>query len=513
MSKVVVWFCTVDHKRVGFIYLVIGIWAGFLGLALSTLIRLNFMEPYYNVISPEVYNYVVSIHGIVMLLFFLMPILIGGFGNYLLPLLLGLPDLILPRINALSAWLLLPSTVCLCLSLVKGAGVGWTFYPPLAGGEFSTGHGVDFLMFSLHLAGVSSILSSLNFIATIYSAVNIYTSSRQSVLVWAYLFTSILLILSLPVLAAGITMLLFDRNFGTSFFDPLGGGDPVLFQHLFWFFGHPEVYVLILPGFGAVSHICMCLSNQDSLFGYYGIVFAMASIVCLGSVVWAHHMFMVGLDVKTSVFFSSVSMVIGIPTGIKVFSWLYMLSGVGVRAWDPVVWWIMGFIILFTMGGVTGIVLSSCVLDSMVHDTWFVVAHFHYVLSLGSYSALVISIIWWWPLIVGYSLNKYMLQGHWLCSMLGVNLCFFPMHYFGLCGLPRRVCVYNPDFYWLESLSSFGAFLATISAFFLVLILWESLVVGNVVVAAWGSSNVSLHVVALPVPQHVTYMSGSNRWF
>nr|YP_009262389.1 cytochrome c oxidase subunit I [Homalogaster paloniae]AMA06574.1 cytochrome c oxidase subunit I [Homalogaster paloniae]ANI86965.1 cytochrome c oxidase subunit 1 [Homalogaster paloniae] len=513
MSKVVVWICTMDHKRVGFVYLLVGIWAGFLGLALSSLIRLNYMEPYYNVISPEVYNYVVSIHGIVMLLFFLMPVLIGGFGNYLLPLLLGLPDLILPRLNALSAWLLLPSVTCLCLSLVKGAGVGWTFYPPLSSGDFSSGHGVDFLMFSLHLTGVSSILSSLNFIATIYSAVSIYTSSRQSVLVWAYLFTSILLILSLPVLAAGITMLLFDRNFGTSFFDPLGGGDPVLFQHLFWFFGHPEVYVLILPGFGAISHICMCLSNQDSLFGYYGLVFAMASIVCLGSVVWAHHMFMVGLDVKTSVFFSSVSMVIGIPTGIKVFSWLYMLSGSGVRVWDPVVWWIMGFIVLFTMGGVTGIVLSSCVLDSMVHDTWFVVAHFHYVLSLGSYSAVVISLIWWWPLVVGLSLNKYMLQGHWLCSMVGFNLCFFPMHYFGMCGLPRRVCVYDPNFFWLESVASFGAFLSTVSAFFLVLILWESLTVKNVVMAAWGGSNVALHVVNLPVPQHVVYMSGSFRWY
>lgn len=290
-----------------------------MGLSLSMLIRLKFLDPYYNIVSPEVYNYIITRHGIAMIFFFLMPVLIGGFGNYLLPLLLNLPDLNLPRLNALSAWLLLPSAVCLGLSLIGGAGVGWTFYPPLSAGGYS-GWGVDFLMFSLHLAGISSVLGSLNFICTIISALKDVTISRLSIIVWAYLFTSILLILSLPVLAAGITMLLFDRKFGSSFFDPLGGGDPVLFQHLFWFFGHPEVYVLILPGFGIVSHICMTLTKKDSLFGYFGLIFAMAAIVCLGRVVWAHHMFMVGLDLKTAVFFRSVTMVIGIPTGIKVFS-------------------------------------------------------------------------------------------------------------------------------------------------------------------------------------------------
>lgn len=274
-----------DHKRVGFIYLVLGVWAGFLGLSLRMLIRLNFVEPYYNIVAPEVYNYVVTIHGVTMLFFFLMPILIGGFGNYLLPILLGIADLNLPRLNALSAWLVLPASICLSIRMFLGAGVGWTFYPPLSGGDYSTGHGVDFLMFSLHLAGISSIFSSLNFICTIYSSVKDWTASRQSIIIWGYLFTSILLIVSLPVLAAAITMLLFDRNFGSTFFDPLGGGDPVLFQHLFWFFGHPEVYVLILPAFGIVSHICLRLSNKDSLFGYFGLVFAMASIVCLGSVV------------------------------------------------------------------------------------------------------------------------------------------------------------------------------------------------------------------------------------
>nr|WSP01984.1 cytochrome c oxidase subunit 1 [Creptotrematina aguirrepequenoi] len=505
------WLFTLDHKRMGLIYMVLGLWGGFLGLSLSMLVRLKFLDPYYNIVSSEVYNYVMTNHGIVMMFFFLMPVLMGGFGNYLLPLLLGLPDLNLPRLNALSAWLLLPSSVCLGVSMFSGAGVGWTFYPPLSSGDYS-GSGVDFLMFSLHLAGISSLLGSLKFICTIYSALSDFTVSRVSIIVWAYLFTSMLLMLSLPVLAAGITMLLFDRKFGSSFFDPLGGGDPVLFQHLFWFFGHPEVYVLILPGFGMVSHMCMVLTKNDSLFGYLGLIFAMGAIVCLGSVVWAHHMFMVGLDIKTSIFFSSVTMIIGIPTGIKVFSWLYMLSGSLMRGWDPIVWWIVGFMVLFTIGGVTGIVLSASVLDTLLHDTWFVVAHFHYVLSLGSYSTVVISLVWWWPMVTGYSLKKYLLQGHWFASMVGFNLCFFPMHYLGMSGLPRRVCSYDPSFFWLNSISSLGGFVSAVSAFFLVFILCESLMVRNRTVGVWGSNSIVLSVVTTPVVHHVDYMSGPCRW-
>nr|YP_009650993.1 cytochrome c oxidase subunit I [Uvitellina sp. SSS-2019]QCY72819.1 cytochrome c oxidase subunit 1 [Uvitellina sp. SSS-2019] len=506
-----VWLFTLDHKRVGLIYTIIGVWAGFLGLSLSVLIRLNYLDPYYNLVSPEVYNFVITSHGIVMIFFFLMPVIIGGFGNYLLPLLLGLPDLNLPRLNALSAWLLLPASICLGVSMWGGAGVGWTFYPPLSGVEYS-GWGVDFLMFALHLAGISSVFSSINFICTIFEVMCEELVSRQSIITWSYLFTSILLLLSLPVLAAAITMLLFDRNFGSSFFDPMGGGDPVLFQHLFWFFGHPEVYVLILPGFGIVSHICATMTNNDSLFGYYGLVLAMAGIVCLGSIVWAHHMFMVGLDVGTAVFFSSVTMVIGIPTGIKVFSWLIMLSGSRVRLSDPILWWIIGFIGLFTIGGVTGIMLSASVLDTLLHDTWFVVAHFHYVLSLGSYSSVVISFIWWWPIISGYSLNIYLLQGHWFVSMVGFNLCFFPMHYLGLYGLPRRVCVYDPEFYWLNVLSSLGGVISSCSAFFFVFVLWESIVIGNRVISVWGSNSLVLNIVTLPLPQHIVYMVDSGRW-
>ncbi|KAA3669755.1 COX1 (mitochondrion) [Paragonimus westermani] len=505
------WLFTLDHKRIGMIYMALGIWGGFLGLSLSMLIRLNYLDPYYNIVSSEVYNYVLTNHGVAMIFFFLMPVLIGGFGNYLLPLLLGIPDLSLPRLNALSAWLMLPSAVCLSLSMFGGAGVGWTFYPPLSGSDYS-GWGVDFLMFSLHLAGLSSLFGSLNFICTIVSALCEHIAGRSSIIVWAYLFTSVLLLLSLPVLAAAITMLLFDRNFSSAFFDPLGGGDPVLFQHLFWFFGHPEVYVLILPGFGVVSHICMTLTNNDSLFGYYGLVFAMGAIVCLGSVVWAHHMFMVGLDVKTAVFFSSVTGVIGIPTGIKVFSWLFMLGGARLRFWDPVLWWILGFIFLFTIGGVTGIILSSSILDSLLHDTWFVVAHFHYVLSLGSYSTVVISLLWWWPVVTGFSLNKYLLQGHWVSSMLGFNLCFFPMHYLGAYGLPRRVCNYEPAFQSLNNVSSVGALISVVSAFFLVFILWESLVVGNRVVGVWGTNALVVNALVTPVPHHGVYISGPSRW-
>nr|ALV85091.1 cytochrome c oxidase subunit I [Schistosoma japonicum]ALV85115.1 cytochrome c oxidase subunit I [Schistosoma japonicum]ALV85151.1 cytochrome c oxidase subunit I [Schistosoma japonicum]ALV85175.1 cytochrome c oxidase subunit I [Schistosoma japonicum] len=501
------WFVSLDHKRVGVVYIILGVWGGFIGLGLSLLIRLNFCDPYYNLIPCEVYNYLITNHGIAMIFFFLMPVLIGGFGNYLLPFFLSMSDLALPRLNSLSVWMMVPSIFYMELSLYYGSGVGWTFYPPLSS-LATSGVGVDYLMFSLHLAGVSSLIGSINFITTIM----LRLSSCSSVISWSYLFTSVLLLLSLPVLAAGITMLLFDRNFGTAFFEPAGGGDPVLFQHLFWFFGHPEVYVLILPGFGIVSHICMSLSNNNSSFGYYGLVCAMGSIVCLGSVVWAHHMFMVGMDVKTSVFFSSVTMIIGIPTGIKVFSWLYMLGSSGLRAADPILWWIVGFIFLFTVGGVTGIVLSASALDSLFHDTWFVIAHFHYVLSLGSYSSVIIMFVWWWPFIIGCSLNKYLLQGHWLLSMVGFNLCFFPMHYLGVHGLPRRVSCYDPEFYLVNVFSSIGGVLSVTSSMVFMFLLWESLSVYNCVLGLWGSCGCVCNVLTCPTSYHIDYIAGGKNW-
>lgn len=300
--------------------MVIGVWSGFMGLSFSLLIRVKFLEPYYNVVPLDCYKFLITNHGIIMIFFFLMPVLIGGFGNYLLPLLGGLSDLNLPRLNALSAWLLIPSLIFMIVSMWYGAGVGWTFYPPLSSSLFTEGIGVNFLMFSLHLAGISSLFSSINFICTLYRIFNDNVFSRTSIILWAYLFTSLLLLITLPVLAAAITMLLFDRKFSSAFFDPLGGGDPVLFQHMFWFFGHPEVYVLILPGFGIIRHVCLNISMMEDVFRFYGLLFAMFAIVCLGRRVWGHHMFTVGLDVKTAVFFSSVTMIIGVPTGIKVFT-------------------------------------------------------------------------------------------------------------------------------------------------------------------------------------------------
>nr|WCL38749.1 cytochrome c oxidase subunit 1 [Caryophyllaeus brachycollis] len=500
------WVFTLDHKRIGLFYIIMGVWSGFLGLGLSLMIRINFIEPYYSVVSADCYNFLITNHGIVMIFFFLMPVLVSGFGNYLIPLLGGLEDLNLPRLNALSMWILLPSILFLAISMSLGAGVGWTFYPPLADKEFSTSTGVDFLMFSLHLAGLSSLLGSINFICTILSCIHVSDVPRDSVILWAYLFTSILLLISLPVLAAAITMLLFDRNFGSAFFDPMGGGDPILFQHMFWFFGHPEVYVLILPGFGLISYICSGLNNTPTPFGVVGLVSAMFCIVGLGLCVWGHHMFIVGLDISTAVFFSSVTMIIGVPTGIKVFSWLYMLSNSAVNWSEPVFWWIISFIVLFTFGGVTGIILSACVLDSILHDTWFVVAHFHYVMSLGSYISVILMFLWWWPVITGFTLNKYLLQAHCLISQVGFNLSFFPMHFFGMCGLPRRVCAYDCSFYATNLVCTLGSLISVFSGVLLIFILWESLSVKNIVLGSCSDANVPLNLLHGVSPNQVGFI-------
>jgi cytochrome c oxidase subunit 1 len=505
------WLFSTNHKDIGTMYLLFAIASGLVGAGLSVAMRMELQEPGLQYFSNgHYYNVVVAGHGLIMIFFTLMPALIGGFGNWFVPLMIGAPDMAFPRMNNISFWMLPAAFILLITSMfvpgpvgMDGAGTGWTLYAPLS----TSGHpgpAVDFVILALHIAGASSILGAINFITTIFNMrAPGMTLHKMPLFVWSILVTAFLLLLALPVLAGALTMLITDRNFGTTFFNAAGGGDPLLYQHLFWFFGHPEVYIMILPGFGIISQVVSTFSRKP-VFGYLGMVYALVAIGFIGFIVWAHHMFVSGIGVETQAYFAFASMVIAVPTGVKIFSWLAPMWGGSVQFKVPMLW-AMGFIFMFTVGGVTGVMIANAGIDRLLTDTYYIVAHFHYVMSLGSTFAIFAGWYYWFPKMTGYMYSEALGKLHFWLTFIGANIVFFPQHFLGLSGMPRRYADYPDAFAYWNWWSSVGSYITGLAMLVFVVGILYAYFVSRIKAAGnpWGAGATTLEwTVPSPAPFH-----------
>lgn len=472
------WFWTTNHKNIGSLYFYFRIWAGLLGLGFSSVIRTELGRKGRRLGDSHLYNMVVTTHGLVIIFFFVIPIIMGGFGNWLVPVMLKKPDISFPRINNMSYWIIPGSIMLLLLSFFAGDGVGtgWTIYPPLSRSLGHNNSSIDFAILALHVGAVSTLAASVNFCVTSYKMRGLlFTPDNIPIFVLCLGVTAFLLVIAFPVLGGALTMLLTDRHFNTSFYDPTGHGDPLLFVHLFWFFGHPEVYILILPGFGIISHVIKRGSGKKRLFGKNRIIWSIYSIAILGLIVWGHHMFTVGINVDSRAYFNVATRIIAVPTGVKVFRWLATIYG-GKMKNIPINYWAVGFLVMFTIGGITGIMLSSASLDVILHDTYYVVAHFHYVLRIGAVFAIFAGFHYWFPIFTGVGLHRVWSKGQFARFFVGVNLAFFPQHFLGFIGQPRRYAEYPVQLYFWHRVSTMGRVMAWFSALTFICILYEGIV-------------------------------------